>query len=279
MSLGVASAVRERSTRAGKAPRRAYEHYFIESEGLHSRIHLQNFWSTFWPQCDVPATAHIKVFAADGTKIGDVDRTIPPFGSMFLETRDLLRELESDAPEGTVAIDLEPPKAVRQEFGELPKPAEVEIKTPYWMAYYDASENYMYVHSIETLGGEVYGAPKPLAWALGRNVSEGGGWRSWRLLDVDGLSSAQIVVINHSPQPRSTTVGMYSETDGQPLWQERFDFAPRQLRRVRVPEDELSSWAGRAEHARVGLDPLLTANGKPYVLLRYGHGALSLHHG
>jgi hypothetical protein len=30
---------------------------------------------------------------------------------------------------------------------------------------------------------------------------------------------------------------------------------------------------------RIGLDPLLTTNGKPYVIMRYGGGPLSLHHG
>ena len=35
----------------------------------------------------------------------------------------------------------------------------------------------------------------------------------------------------------------------------------------------------RPRHLRIGLDPLLTANGKPYVLMRYGDGPLSIHHG
>ena len=34
----------------------------------------------------------------------------------------------------------------------------------------------------------------------------------------------------------------------------------------------------RAPRSR-GMDPLLTGNGKPYVLMRYGGGPLSLHHG
>jgi hypothetical protein len=34
----------EQAAKWGKVPRRAYVHYFIESEGLQSRIHLQNFY-------------------------------------------------------------------------------------------------------------------------------------------------------------------------------------------------------------------------------------------
>jgi hypothetical protein len=30
---------------------------------------------------------------------------------------------------------------------------------------------------------------------------------------------------------------------------------------------------------QLGIDPLPTLNGKPYVLMRYGNGPLSLHHG
>ena len=272
---------RARAARTGRPPRRAYEHYFIESEGLHSRIHLQNFWSTFWPQVDEPATARIRAFDAGGTPLGQVERVLPPFNSMFLELRDLLGELGADATEGTVAIDLEPPRGVRGEFGELPKPDSIEIKTPYWMAFYDDAENYMYVHSIELLRGETFGAP----WILNlheRNVAEGEPWRSWRLLEVDNLTELQVVVINHSPDPRSSSVGIHTADDPDPIWSEALEFAPRQLHRVRVPAGELAGWRDRVAElplVRIGVDPLLTGNGKPYVLLRYGDGPLSLHHG
>ena len=50
-------------------------------------------------------------------------------------------------------------------------PTEVEIKTPFWMAYYDATENFMYVHSIDTLGGEVFGTTA--AAAMGDDAAGG----------------------------------------------------------------------------------------------------------
>ena len=34
------------------------------------------------------------------------------------------------------------------------------------MAYYDADENYMYVHSIERLDRAVFGTLKPISWLL-----------------------------------------------------------------------------------------------------------------
>jgi hypothetical protein len=273
---------RERATLAGRPPRSAYQHYFIESDGLHSRVHLQNFWSTFWPQVDEPAVAHVQLFGADGTRLGQLDRPVGRFSSLFLEVRDLLAELGADAAEGTVAIDLEPPAGVRREFGDVPKPESVEVKTPFWMAYYDAGENYMYVHSIEQLHGESYGAPSLLTRSMDRHIPEGETWRSWRLLEVEDLSELQIVAINHAPTPRATTVGVYPANAGEALFETRLEFAPRQLHRVRVPADALAGWRDRVSEvplARVGLDPLLTGNGKPYVLMRYGDGPLSLHHG
>jgi hypothetical protein len=273
---------RSRAVRTGRPPRGAYEHYFIESEGLHSRIHLQNFWSTFWPQVDEPATAHVFAFDSDGTALGRIDRELPRFNSMFLEVRDLLSELGAEAAEGTVAIDLEPPRGVRGQFSDLPQPEAIEIKTPFWMAYYDAGENFMYVHSIEMLHGETFGAPRLLKRSIDAHVPEGGAWRSWRLLEVDRLTELQIVAINHSPEQRSAEVGVFPANDQAALWKEGFDFAPRQLRRVHVPAEVLADWrsrVGELPHARIGLDPLMTGNGKPYVLLRYADGPLSLHHG
>ena len=144
----------------GRPPRRAYEHYFIESEGLHSRIHLQNFWSTFWPQVDEPATARIQAFDSDGTA---------PWAGSSACCRDSTR-CSSSCATCSRSSAREPPRApsrstssrhagVRAEFGELPKPDSIEIKTPFWMAFYDDAENYMYVHSIEMLRGETLERP------------------------------------------------------------------------------------------------------------------------
>jgi hypothetical protein len=279
----IVTTVRERATRAGKPPRKAYQHYFIEDNGLHSRIHLQNFYSTFWPEIDASATAHIRVYGADGRLIGTTQREVSRFGCAFIEARELLDEFGSDEREGTVAIDLEPVDEVRERFDELPRPEVVEINTPYWMAYYDDGENYMYVHSIEKLNGEIFGTTKPVAWQVNRATAsvETKGWRSWRLLESEGLTELQVVAINHRPSSGSTTVGVYTPDD-QPVVERRLEFAPRQLHRVRFGSDDLAEGLGRLggpRHLRIGLDPLLTGNGKPYVLMRYDNGPLSLHHG
>jgi hypothetical protein len=276
------SFARGRAARTGRPPRAAYEHYFIESEGIHSRIHLQNYWSTFWPQVDEPAIAHIRAYDADGAFLGQVDRELGRFSSLFLEIEDLLRELGAEAEEGTVAVDLEPPEGVRGQFDDLPQPEAIEVKTPFWMAYHDADENYMYVHSIELLHGETFGAPRLLARSLDAEVPIGASWRSWRLLEVDRLSELQIVAINHSPERRSSTVRVHPASGEASLWEQSFEFEPRALHRARVPAEVLADWRDRVGElplVRVGLDPLLTGNGKPYVLLRYADGPLSLHHG
>jgi hypothetical protein len=277
------TSVRERATRSGKPPRQAYQHYFIEDDGLHSRIHLQNFYSTFWPDVDAPATAHITVFDAAGSKLGASDRTIARFGCAFIEVRDLLAELGADASEGTVAIDLEPSAEVRGHFKDLPKPDVVAINTPFWMAYYDDGENYMYVHSIEKLSGEVFGTTSAVAWQIKRAAAgvERGTWRSWRLLESTGLTELQIVAVNHALEPGTSTVGIYT-ADDVPILEHTMDFAPRQLHRVRFAAADLRKALREFPPGtllRIGLDPLLTGNGKPYVLMRYDQGPLSLHHG
>jgi hypothetical protein len=278
----VANDIRRRAARTGRAPRLAYAHYFIESDDLHSRIHLQNFYSTFWPQVHEPAIAHIFVHDAAGAPQGSVHREIPPFGSLFLEVSDLLAKIDSRAIEGIVAIDLEPAAEVRAQFHELPNAEEAEVKTPFWMAYYDGAESYMYVHSIDTLGGVVFGAPRLLTWLMTRRVALGKHWRSWRLLEVERLSDLQVVCINHSKEARSTVVGVYSADGSTTMYDRAVSIGPLALERVCVPKEELASWPERhpeIRHARIGLDPLLTGNGKPYVIMRYADGPPSLHHG
>jgi hypothetical protein len=63
------------------------------------------------------------------------------------------------------------------------------------------------------------------------------------------------------------------------LFEQTLEFPSHGLHRVRVPDVEVATWKDRTPHIRVGLDPLLTGNGKPYVLMRSAGGPLSLHHG
>jgi hypothetical protein len=269
----------EHAVRAGNVPRFSYAHYFLEAEGIHSRLHLQNFFSTFWPDVDASAVARIRVFATDGRELGTESVELAPFGSLFLEAAELLDRLGASEPEGLVAADLEPPEAVRAQLGDLPAPDVVHLNTPFWMSYRDADDNYMYVHSIDTLGGEVHGTSAPLQWHLTRARPQREAWRSWRLLDVELLDELQIVTINHGSEAGSTSVAIYG-SDGACIWSEAVTLDPRQLRRVKVPAQEIARWlADGIAQVRIGLDPLLTANGKPYVIMRYGHGPLSLHHG
>ena len=172
---------------------------------------------------------------------------------------------------------------MRKRFDELPRPEVVEINTPYWMAYYDDGENYMYVHSIEKLGGEIFGTTKPVEWQVNRASAsvKNEGWRSWRLLESEGLTELQVVAINHGLTPGSATVGVYTPDD-QAVVERTLDFSPRQLHRVRFARDDIAEGLDRlggSRQLRIGLDPLLTGNGKPYVLMRYDDGPLSLHHG
>ena len=135
----IVTAAHQRAVSAGKVPRRSYAHYYIEADGLHSRLHLQNYYSTFWPDVDEPALAHVTAFGNDGARLGTTDVMLPRFGSLFLEARDLLDRLGAHASEGLVAVDLEPPAGVRERLSDLPSPDTVLINTPFWMAYYDAT--------------------------------------------------------------------------------------------------------------------------------------------
>ena len=270
--------------RRGRIPRLGFQHYFIEDEGLRSRIHLQNFWSTFFPDVATTVTGRIQVFSSSGRALGDRAFTLAPFGSLFLEMHDVLAELGAAECEGSLTIDLEPPQAVIDQVAAFPldEPWSLRFQTPFWMAYYDDAENYMYVHSIDRFSGAFYGVPAPVDWFLRRKYGRTGEpWRAGRLLDLDGISELQLVVVNHGTQAHKTTLGLYAPTD-EAIWQKGIEVAPGALKRVHIELDAVRvDGADRSEPllARLGADPLLTANGKPYVLMRYGDGPLSLHHG
>jgi hypothetical protein len=90
---------------------------------------------------------------------------------------------------------------------------------------------------------------------------------------------------SHSPFATPMTVSMTAfDNAGGTIGStpEIATLAPGELERVRVSAEELATWPVRhpeIPHVRIGLEPLLTGNGKPYVIMRYADGPPSLHHG
>jgi hypothetical protein len=263
---------------SGYVPRRAFAHYFMNTGGIRSRVHLQNFYSTFFPLTPTDATAHVWLCGPDGKQIAKKDFTIPPFGQLYLGIEDIVgSDLDM---EGMIYIDLEPPAVIRKQLKTIPALQQLTVQTPFWVSYRDQDDNYMYVHSIESYRGKVFGAVWPLSRVMANATPERNAWQSWRLLDIALLDELQIVVMNHSHVPGKTVVSLVNE-NGDPVWSEDVALTTRETRRVIVPAAEIAKWKSSPNPGtvRVALDPMFTGNGKPYVLMRYGGGPLSLHHG
>jgi hypothetical protein len=276
--------LKSRLVASGRVPRYAYRHYYIEDDGLHSRIHMQNFYSTMWPHIDESVRVRVEAFNAAGSSLGQQYHEMAPFGGLFLEMRDLFDALGSTSREGTVLLDAEPPARVLTDLTSFPLPDQEEllIGTPFWMAYYDVDENYMYVHSISPDMGTLYGVPRAMGKMLIEGAAEQAGpWRAGRLLDARNLADLEIVLVNHSAGARKPTVGLYDADDDATVWSAASSLQPHEVKRFRVPDVELDAFRARKPSGRfrVGVEPMPTSNGKPYLLMRCGDGPLSLHHG
>ena len=263
---------------SGFVPRRAFAHYFMNTDGIRSRVHLQNFYSTFFPQTLTAATAHVWLYEQNGKLLAKKDFSVPAFGQLYLEAKDIVGH-DIDM-EGMIYIDLEPPAVIRKQLKSIPSLQQLTVQTPFWVSYRDQNDNYMYVHSIESYRGKVFGAVWPLSRMMATAAPERHAWQSWRLLDIALLDELQIVVMNHSLTPGTTNVGLIGES-GERVWSQDVTLETRQTRRIIVPDDLIEQWkvAQRPATVRVALDPLFTGNGKPYVIMRYGGGPWSLHHG
>lgn len=263
---------------SGFVPRRAFAHYFMNTEGIRSRAHLQNFYSTFFPLTLTDATAHVSLFNKDGSLLAKKDFTVPPFGQLYLEVADIVGH-DVDM-EGMIYIDFEPPAVIRKQLKTIPAIQQLTVQTPFWVSYRDPDDNYMYVHSIESFRGKVWGAVWPLQQLMAKVAPDRPTWQSWRLLDVALLDELQVVVMNHSHVPGTTTVSIVDD-QGATKWSQEVTLTSRQVARVKVPEAEILKWKAEVDPGtvRIALDPILTGNGKPYVIMRYGGGPWSLHHG
>jgi hypothetical protein len=264
---------------AGFVPRRAFAHYFMNTGGIRSRVHLQNYYSTFFPHALTEATARVWLCDATGRVIAHKQFAIPPFGQLYLEIEDIVgHPLDS---EGMIFIDVVPPKSLRKELKTIPALRQLTVQTPFWVSFRDDSDNYMYVHSIESYRGKVFGAMWPVGPLMAHVQPERAAWESWRLLDVELLDELQVVVMNHSHLPGSTSVQVIDGETDEVKWSQQVELTTRASRRVVVPPEKIAEWkaSARPGTVRVGLDPVLTGNGKPYVIMRYGGGPWSLHHG
>lgn len=262
----------------GYVPRFAFAHYFLNSDGLQSRIHLQNYYSLFFPGIKESAKATVWLYDSNGKEVSKSKFEIEYMGQIYLELSDLLPGSENF--EGMVQVDLAPPKKLRREIASIPNLDSLVMRTPFWVSYRDKHENYMYVHSIEAFLGRVLGAFWPIRFFMKSKLVGGMVWKSWRLLDLSILENLQVITMNHGSKRGKTDLQIFSG-DSRLLWSTSLEINSRGSVRVTVPMELLASWKkdSQINSLRIGIDPLLTPNGKPYVLMKYGNGPQSIHHG
>jgi hypothetical protein len=262
----------------GRLPRRGYEHCFIEEEGVHSRLHLHHFYSMFLPDVNEPVDAHVHVFGADGTRLGIVTRRLQPLTSLVLPMTEVLAELSSPATLGSVAVDVEPSEAYARRLVEI-GPQNAMAQSPFWMGYYDDGGSVAYVHSIDQFYGTVFGVGRVAGLAYRARWHRSGEWASKRLIDTAGLRRADAYLVNHSSSAGQTTIRWRAHPDGATLAEKTVTVQPHGAVRVGVTAADVARVSTPVERLRLEVDGLLTENGKPYVMLRYGDGPFSLHHG
>lgn len=272
------SAARRASNPGHRLPRRAYAHCFIEQDGVHSRLHLHHFYSLFLPDIDEPVTVHVRVHDATGTVLGELSRTLTPFSSLTLPMAEVLAEIGAISELGTVAVDVEPGDRQAQRLVEV-GPPEATAQSPFWMGFHDDRGSIAYVHSIDQYYGAVFGVGPLARLAYRSRWHRGGAWTSKRLVDAQGLLRADAYLVNHSPEDGRTTVRWIADPDGPVVAERIVTIAAHGVARVTVDAADLSRVKEPIDRIRLEVDDLLTGNGKPYVMLRYGDGPFSLHHG
>jgi hypothetical protein len=261
-----------------RLPRRGYAHCFIEDAGVHSRLHLHHFYSLFIPDIRDPVEARVRVFNAEGRDLGTVSRTLAPLSSLMLPMSDVLGELGVLAPFGTVAVDVAPSPAYGGRLVEL-GPQNAIAQSPFWMGYVDDGGSVAYVHSIDQFYGAVFGVGRLAGLAYAARWHRGGAWTSKRLIDADGLVRADAYLVNHSPSAGRTTVRWVAHPGGRVLAERTMTVQPHGAARISVAAADLPPSGTDVDKLRLEVDDLLTGNGKPYVMVRYGDGPFSLHHG
>ncbi|MBJ7596046.1 MAG: hypothetical protein JF886_14540 [Candidatus Dormibacteraeota bacterium] len=269
---------RRLSNPGGRLPRRAYAHCFIEEDGVHSRLHLHHFYSMFLPDVTEPVDAHVRVFDAGGRVLGDVSRQLAPFTSLTLPVAGVLAELGSTATLGTVAVDVDPGEAYAKRLVES-GPDGAMTQSPFWMGYYDAGGSVAYVHSIDQYYGEAFGVGRLGSLTFRSRWHRGGPWTSKRLIDAQDLRRVDAYLVNHSPAAGRTTIRWVTHPDSRTVVERTASVPAHGAIRVSVAAGDLVAAGGAVQKIRLEVDGLLTENGKPYVMVRYGEGPFSLHHG
>ena len=264
--------------RLGYFPRYPFAHFFLHDGVITSTLHIHNFYSVFFP--DIKSNAIVRVWLHDpkGNLICRKQFKIPPFGQIYLSAKDLINT--DDKISGMVYVDLQPSREIRARLRKLPDSRSMVSQTPFWVSYVDADENYMYVHSIDTYKGRILGYLWPRSQRKAKKATIASSWKSWRILELSLLSELEVIVMNHSSEKGECVVQLWSDDDTQ-LWNFPLTMKTRETKRVKVPQSLISdlSESQVTRNIRVGIEGLLTPNGKPYVLMRYGMGPRSLHHG
>lgn len=180
---------------------------------------------------------------------------------------------------GTVVLDVEPAARHNQALIEA-GPEGAMAQSPFWMGFFDDRGSVAYIHSIDQNYGDVFGVGRVAGMAYKARWRRGGPWTSKRLIEARGLRQLDAFLVNHSPASGRTTLRWLAHPSGATVVEHSLEVAGHGVARATLTAADVERAGGLdGEYLHLEVDDLLTSNGKPYLMSRYGAGPFSLHHG
>jgi hypothetical protein len=153
-------------------------------------------------------------------------------------------------------------------------------QSPFWMGFFDERGSVAYIHSIDQNYGDVFGVGRVAGLAYRARWQRGGPWTSKRLIEARALSQLDAFLVNHSPVAGKTTLRWLAHPSGRVVHEQGLKVAGHGVARATLTSADIDRAGGLDDqYLHLEVDDLLTSNGKPYLMARYGTGPFSLHHG
>ncbi|MBY0471647.1 hypothetical protein K2X30_10820 [bacterium] len=246
-----------------------YTNAYVRTEGVKTRIHLNNIISPFLPQYDDPVDFKIQFFSQDGVLLKILHRTLERHGCSFIDVDEALSGIES--PFGMVVVNAELSKAIRS---RLTANKLRMVSSHYFVTWETQEGGINCSHCIESYNGSYFGIPGFMkGWIKPNRPIQN--WISNSGIMPHGLEKMRLYFTN--PGKKTILSDVEIRQNAQILHKEQLHLKPYGTGLLSIAPPQLKSFDPKGASLVIKVDAL-TGNAKPYAFLKYkGRGYLAHH--
>jgi hypothetical protein len=245
-------------------------YYWVSDGNLDTVLHLQNYFSAFFPELETSTTGTISMFDQNGVALGITLFAVAHNGSTKFRVSELIgtNGVSSCTTFGSLEVKMAIPQPV---LDRVKDQHSLYFWDRFYIAYTNNQGQMCFVHGVDKTHIYHEGATDPVDWYGPPGDHQ---WAPELPVDIDDYQKFSVVMLNRTSSPSVVTLTLLDELDESLNW--TAEIPPKGVHRFELNKEATHPLT--PTELRMRIEGMPTKFGRPMVFKEFRNGAFSAMH-